>query len=84
MQMMPFYYIFLLGIAAVVMLADKYLYEYEYWYIQGIAMFLMVGITALVFGCGRVRTTKRESLKTVGYEPEQPDQDMLCKVIRDG
>ena len=81
---MPFYYIFLFGIAAVVMLADRYLYEYKFWYIQGSAMAAMVIITICVFGCDRVRVSKRETLSQVGYEPPEIDTSMLCKVCRNG
>lgn len=84
MQMMPFYYIFLFGIAGVVLFADKYLYDYKFWYIQGIAMALMVVITMVVFGCDRVRTSKREKLSDVGYEPAEIDEGMLCNVLRNG
>ena len=61
-QGMPFYYVFLFGIVGVIFMADKYLYEYKFWYIQGSAMALMVIIAACVFGCDRVRVSKRENL----------------------
>lgn len=57
---MPFFYLFLGVIIAGVTCADKYLYGYDYWYIQGASMAVMTLITAFVFGCGRVRTSKRE------------------------
>lgn len=84
MQMMPMYYVFLFGIAGVVMFADYYLYEYKYWYIQGITMAVMVIIAALVFGCDRIRQSKRDSLSTVGYEPAEVDENMLYMVVRNG
>ena len=58
--LMPLYYLFLLAIVAGVTCADYYWYGYEYWYIQGSGMLFMVFITLCVFGCGRVRQTKRE------------------------
>ena len=57
---MPWLYLFLAAIAAGVTTADKLLYDYDYWYIQGAAMLVMVIITACVFGCGRVKGRKRE------------------------
>ena len=47
---MPFFYLFLLTVVAGVTCADYFLYEYEFWYIQGSSMFLIVLITACVFG----------------------------------
>ena len=81
---MPFYYIFLFGIAAVVTMADCYLYEYKFWYIQGIAMAIMVLIAMLVFGCDRIHVSKRENLTQVGYEPPEIDESMQVKVLRNG
>ena len=69
--MMPFYYIFLFGIIGVVMMADKYLYEYKFWFVQGCSMAIMVLIAMLVFGCDRLRVSKRENLVAVGYEPPE-------------
>ena len=83
-RMMPFYYIFLFGIVGVVTTADKYLYEYKFWYIQGIAMAVMVLIAMLVFGCDRLRVSKRENLVQVGYEPPEIDNNMPVKVLRNG
>ena len=83
-RMMPFYYIFLFGIAAVVLMADKYLYEYKFWYIQGIAMTIMIIIAMAVFGCDRLRVSKRENLTQVGYEPPEIDKNMPVKVLRNG
>lgn len=62
MRMMPFYYLFLMGIVGVIVMADHYLYDYKFWYIQGIAMTIMVITTAAVFGCDRFRISKRENL----------------------
>ena len=82
--MMPFYYIFLFGIVGVVTLADYYLYEYKFWYIQGVAMAVMVLTAMLVFGCDRLRISKRENLVQVGYEPPEIDNNMAVKVLRNG
>lgn len=57
---MPFFYVFLVCICAGVTVADKMLYEYDWWYVQGIAMIIMVLMTSLIFGCGRARVTKIE------------------------
>ena len=57
----PLFYLFLLGIVALETYCDKYLYGYESWYAQGAAMFVMVLISMIVFGCGRIKTSKRES-----------------------
>ena len=57
---MPLYYLFLLAIVAAVTCADYYWYGYDYWYIQGSGMLAMVILTLCVFGCGRVRHTKKE------------------------
>lgn len=81
---MPFYYTFLMGIAACVTMADFYLYEYKFWWFQGAAMALMVCITMCVFGCDRVRTSKRESLTKVGYEPAEIKGDDPVRVLRNG
>ena len=75
-SMMPLFYFFLLVVTGVVTAADYYLYEYAFWYAQGSAMLLMVVITALMFGCGRVRYTKREimaesDLANIFEEPGQ-------------
>ena len=56
----PLFYFFLLVVAVSVTCADKFLYEYDNWYIQGSAMLVMVLITFFVFGCGRFRLTKRQ------------------------
>ena len=81
---MPFYYMFLFGIAGVVLMADHYLYEYKYWYIQGVFMILMVIVCALVFGCDRIRTSKRESIASLAYEPEEVNEQMAVSVLRNG
>ena len=60
-SVMPFFYIFLVCVTAGVTCADYYLYEYDFWYIQGSAMALIVLITMLVFGFGRVRMGKIEA-----------------------
>lgn len=81
---MPFYYVFLMGIVGVIVMADHYLYDYKFWYIQGIAMTLMVITAAAVFGCDRFRISKRENLAQVGYEPPEIDEQMQVKVLRNG
>ncbi len=65
------------------MAADKMLYEYKYWYIQGAAMMVMVAIAALVFGCGRNRVSKLQ--ETLDAErAAKPVYDKPATVTRNG
>lgn len=78
----PLFYLFLLGIVALETYCDKYLYGYESWYAQGAAMLVMVLISMIVFGCGRIKTSKRENQIV-----EQGDQQYALEkatVVRNG
>ena len=80
---MPFLYAFFTIIAGGIMAADNLLYEYEYWYAQGSAMILMVGIAALVFGCGKPRLSKLQ--ETLDAErAAKPVYDKPATVTRNG
>ena len=61
---MPFFYLFLICIAAANGAADYWLYEYETWYAQSALMMLMIFVVVIVYGCGRTRITKREMIET--------------------
>lgn len=58
----PFFYLFLLAVCGLEAWCDHYLYGYKQWYAQGVVMFVMVLISLIVFGCGRLRVSKRENL----------------------
>lgn len=83
---MPFFYLFLLAIIAGVTLADKYYYKYSFWYVQGASMAAMVVITLAVFGCGRVRQSKREVLSESDLQlrEEELKTSLQVVVVRDG
>ena len=49
---MPLFYLWLFTVAGGVTASDYYIYEYKMWYLQGIAMVLIVLIAILTYGCG--------------------------------
>jgi len=78
----PFFYLFLLGIIGLEVYCDKYLYGYETWYAQGAAMFVMVLISMIVFGCGRIKTSKREN--QINDQGDQQYALEKATVVRNG
>ena len=84
-SVMPFFYIFLVCVTVGVTCADYYLYEYDYWYIQGSAMLLIVGITMLAFGFGRVRMGKIEAKREKEAESATAsNNESPVSVVRNG
>ena len=80
---MPLFYIFLLCICAGVTVADNMLYEYDWWYVQGAAMVVMVLMASLIFGCGRSRYSKIEEQQRAEREAN-PEEAKPVLVTRNG
>lgn len=81
---MPFFYVVLLVICAGVGLLDYYVNEYEYWYIQGSMMLFMLLFTMLIFGCGRVRFSKREIQSAEESHLKSIQKPLPAMVTRNG
>ena len=49
---MQLFYGWLLVVTGAMTCADYYLYEYKFWYVQGLVMFFIIILAMATFGCG--------------------------------
>ena len=88
---MPFFYVWLLVVAAAVTCADYFLYHYKYWYAQGTSMGLIVLLTFAIFGCAPRREERKNAIENHGtdtglneYQPGTRDSYRKVMVTRSG
>ena len=49
---MQLFYGWLMVVTGAVTCADYYLYEYKFWYVQGLVMLFIIMLAFATFGCG--------------------------------
>jgi len=81
---MPLFYTFLFIIVLQQILVDMFVYEYQFWYLQGLAMYLILFITMYIFSCGRNYQGKINQRRAEDRETEFNEKNNLVSVTRDG